>query len=128
MVDFSQITPNVKFDTIAREWRFKWSPDSEKQSLVEAQNVLESVLKEVKSVKGVKSVQRIVCGGEDEGTCCTALYAPNPIGVEVLYVHLKSTVSIDELRFGTAIFRPFSMHFAILRDGRLSGLQSRYCP
>ena len=54
----------MKFDTIAREWRFKWSPDSDKKSLVEAQNALESVLKEVKSVKGVKSVQRIVCGGE----------------------------------------------------------------
>ena len=59
-----QITPNVKFDTIAREWRFKWSPDADKQSLVEAQNVLDSVLKEVKGVKGVKSVQRVVCGGE----------------------------------------------------------------
>jgi hypothetical protein len=58
-----QITPNVKFDTIAREWRFKWSPDADKQSLVEAQNALESVLKEVKGVKGVKSVQRVVCGG-----------------------------------------------------------------
>jgi hypothetical protein len=59
-----QITPNVKFDTIAREWRFKWSPDADKQSLVEAQNALDSVLKEVKGVKGVKSVQRVVCGGE----------------------------------------------------------------
>ena len=59
-----QITPNVKFDTIAREWRFKWSADSDKKSLVEAQNALESVLKEVKSVKGVKSVQRVVCGGK----------------------------------------------------------------
>jgi UDP-2,3-diacylglucosamine pyrophosphatase LpxH len=53
----------VKFDTIAREWRFKWSADSDKKSLVEAQNVLDSVLKEVKAVKGVKSVQRVVCGG-----------------------------------------------------------------
>merc|ERR1711966_206069 len=57
------ITPNVSFDTIAREWRCKWSADSDKASLVAAQDALKEVLSEVKGVKGVKDVQRVVCGG-----------------------------------------------------------------
>ena len=57
------IAEGVEFDTVAREWRCKWSPDDEKASLVEAQKALESVLDEVKGVDGVKGVERIVCGG-----------------------------------------------------------------
>ena len=57
------ITQGVTFDTIAREWRFKWSPDNEKASLAAAQKVLESFKGRVKAVPGVKSVQRVVCGG-----------------------------------------------------------------
>jgi hypothetical protein len=69
------ITPNVSFDTIAREWRCKWSEDSDKESLVAAQKELEAVLKEVKGVKGVKSVQRVVCGGCLDFKVVTALDA-----------------------------------------------------
>lgn len=57
------IAEGVEFDTIAREWRCKWSGDDDKASLVEAQKALESILPEVKKVDGVKSVERIVCGG-----------------------------------------------------------------
>jgi hypothetical protein len=57
------ITEGVDFDTIAREWRCKWSPDADKKSLQEAQKALEAVVAEVKKVDGVKGVQRVVCGG-----------------------------------------------------------------
>lgn len=42
-----EITPNVSFDTIAREWRCKWSADADKASLVKAQDELASILSEV---------------------------------------------------------------------------------
>ena len=58
-----EITQGVEFDTIAREWRFKWSPDDEKASLALAQQTLKQFESEIKKVPGVKSVQRIVCGG-----------------------------------------------------------------
>ena len=57
------IAEGVEFDTVAREWRCKWSPDNDKASLVEAQKILDSVLADLKAVDGVKSVERIVCGG-----------------------------------------------------------------
>jgi hypothetical protein len=57
------ITPNVKYDTLAREWRFKWSPENDKASLSGAQTILEKFVSKIHSVKGVKKVQRIVCGG-----------------------------------------------------------------
>ena len=53
----------VDFDTIAREWRCKWSADGDKKSLAEAQKVLNEMLPTIKSIDGVKSVHRIVCGG-----------------------------------------------------------------
>ena len=58
-----KITEGVEFDTIAREWRCKWSGDNEKKSLQEAQKALNGVLDDVKKVEGVKGVQRVVCGG-----------------------------------------------------------------
>ena len=58
-----EIAAGVSFDTVAREWRFKWSEDGDKASLVAAQKALESVAARVKAVPGVKSVQRVVCGG-----------------------------------------------------------------
>lgn len=58
-----EITSTVKFEHIAREWRFKWSADSDKASLNAAQAQLEGVLAEVSAVEGVVSVQRVVCGG-----------------------------------------------------------------
>ena len=57
------IVDGVEFDTVAREWRCKWSGDNEKASLASAQKALDSVLAEVKAVDGVKGVQRVVCGG-----------------------------------------------------------------
>ena len=48
-----EITANVSFDTIAREWRCKWSPDEDKASLTACQEAIAGVLAEVKAVKGV---------------------------------------------------------------------------
>eukprot|EP00951_Prasinocladus_malaysianus_P047444 scaffold650489_cov41-Prasinocladus_malaysianus.AAC.1 len=58
-----EITSNVSFDTVAREWRAKWSTDDEKASLSAAQDLLSSVIADLKALPGVKDVQRIVCGG-----------------------------------------------------------------
>ena len=58
-----EVTKGVEFDTVAREWRMKWSPENDKQSLQEAQKVLEATLPEIKGLPGVKQVQRVVCGG-----------------------------------------------------------------
>jgi hypothetical protein len=41
------ITDNVQFDTIAREWRCKWSADGDKASLSSAQDAISEVLAEV---------------------------------------------------------------------------------
>jgi hypothetical protein len=50
----------VDFDTIAREWRFKWSKDNDKKSLAEAQKALNKILP---SLKAIGAVDRVVCGG-----------------------------------------------------------------
>lgn len=57
------IAPGVEFNTVAREWRCKWSGDNDKKSLVEAQEALNGVSNTLKAVDGVKEVQRVVCGG-----------------------------------------------------------------
>eukprot|EP00980_Cylindrotheca_fusiformis_P015088 scaffold4157_cov136-Cylindrotheca_fusiformis.AAC.38 len=57
------IVDGVDFDTVAREWRCKWSPDDDKKSLAEAQKALNEVLAEVKAVDGFKKVDRVFCGG-----------------------------------------------------------------
>ena len=54
------VVSNVQYNTIAREWRCKWDSD---ESLIESQNALTDVLDKVKSVDGVRDVQRVVCGG-----------------------------------------------------------------
>lgn len=59
----TQLTDNVSFDTVAREWRFKWSEDEEKLSLTQAQELLDTLIGDVQKVDGVQSVQRVVCGG-----------------------------------------------------------------
>jgi hypothetical protein len=41
----------------------KWSPDSDKKSLVAIQKELDTVLVQIKAIDGFKSVQRVVCGG-----------------------------------------------------------------
>ena len=69
----TQLTPSVSFDTIAREWRCKWSPEDDKASLEAAQQVLAKHLADIKAVKGVKSVQRTVCGGCLDFKVATAL-------------------------------------------------------
>ena len=57
------ITKGVDFNTIAREWRLKWSADDDKKSLAAVQQTLVLMQNQIKAVPGVKSVQRIVCGG-----------------------------------------------------------------
>lgn len=57
-----EIVTGVSFDTVAREWRCKWSADNDKASLAALQVLLNEVKVELKAVAGVKSVQRVVCG------------------------------------------------------------------
>ena len=57
------VTDGVTFDTIAREWRCKWSADNDKASLKAAQSLLDEYINQIKGTSGVKSVHRIVCGG-----------------------------------------------------------------
>ena len=59
----SKVTEGVEFDTIAREWRCKWSADDDKKSLQEAQKILEGALADLKALEGFRSCQRVVCGG-----------------------------------------------------------------
>lgn len=61
--NMATITTGVEFDTIAREWRLKWTPDNEKKSLATVQQTLDKFGASLKKVDGVKGVQRIVCGG-----------------------------------------------------------------
>lgn len=58
-----EICEGVSFDTIAREWRMKWSPDNDKASLVALQKLIDEVKPNIKQIKGLKQVQRMVCGG-----------------------------------------------------------------
>jgi len=53
------VTEGVEFDTIAREWRMKWSPEDDKNSLQEAQKALEGILGKVKKLDGFKSVRTV---------------------------------------------------------------------
>ena len=41
------ITPNVEFDTLAREWRCKWVADDDKASLAACQDALSTVIASV---------------------------------------------------------------------------------
>lgn len=63
MSDMIEITTGVQFNTIAREWRLKWSENSDKKSLQSVQQTLSIFENELKNIPGMKSVQRIVCGG-----------------------------------------------------------------
>ena len=53
------VTEGVDFDTVAREWRAKWSPENDKKALQEAQKVLDGILDEVKKLDGFKSASMI---------------------------------------------------------------------
>jgi len=70
-----EITSNVKFESIAREWRCKWSADNDKKALVDVQAALEGVLAELSSVEGSLSTQRVVCGGCNDFKVITKLSA-----------------------------------------------------
>jgi hypothetical protein len=84
------IAEGVHFDTIAREWRCKWSPDGDKVSLVAAQKALEAVIDDVKKVPGVKKVDRVVCGGCLDFKVCLPFASPidSPVAYsrDVLYM------------------------------------------
>ncbi len=58
-----KIAEGVEFNTIAREWRFKFDTKNEKKSLVSAQQTLNVFKPQLQKIPGVKSIQRIVCGG-----------------------------------------------------------------
>ena len=61
MVEFQPLT---RFDLISSSVRrCKWSSDNDKASLASLQKSLDAVIDDVKKVDGVKSVQRVVCGG-----------------------------------------------------------------
>lgn len=70
-----EITTGVEFNTIAREWRLKWSDDDNKKSLASVQQTLVVFTNALKKIDGVKSVQRIVCGGCLDFKVITALSA-----------------------------------------------------
>jgi len=69
------ITEGVSFDNVAREWRMKWSEDSDKASLAAMQKALDGVVEQLKALDGFKSVQRVVCGGCHDFKVITCLSA-----------------------------------------------------
>mmetsp|Transcript_5738 Transcript_5738/g.9051 ORF Transcript_5738/g.9051 Transcript_5738/m.9051 type:complete len:140 (+) Transcript_5738:176-595(+) len=71
--EMTKLAEGVEFDTIAREWRCKWSPDNDKKSLVELQKVLNEHIEDIKKVDGVKEVKRIICGNCMDFKVITAL-------------------------------------------------------
>ena len=58
------------------EWRCKWSDDNDMKSLQEAQKLLDGVLADIKKTDGVKSVQRVVCGGCKDFKVITSVEQP----------------------------------------------------
>jgi len=57
------IVAGVDFNTIAREWRCKWSEDGDKASLAALQKALDGANSKISAVAGLRDVRRIVCGG-----------------------------------------------------------------
>merc|ERR1712087_45039 len=54
----------VSFDTVAREWRCKYTGPADTSASLEAcQSLLAKHLPTIKAVGGVKEVNRMVCGG-----------------------------------------------------------------
>eukprot|EP00930_Biecheleria_cincta_P097213 TRINITY_DN88934_c0_g1_i1.p1 TRINITY_DN88934_c0_g1~~TRINITY_DN88934_c0_g1_i1.p1 ORF type:complete len:158 (-),score=26.14 TRINITY_DN88934_c0_g1_i1:102-575(-) len=56
------VCPEIHYNTLAREWRCKWSMDDQKRSLTECQRVLERAVPALRKVHGLLGVQRVVCG------------------------------------------------------------------
>jgi hypothetical protein len=75
IVQRAKITDNVEFDTIAREWRLKWSDDFDKASLTSVQQLLKKISPALSKIEGVKNVQRVVCGGCHDYKVIVALAA-----------------------------------------------------
>ena len=63
ILSMGKIAEGVEFDTIAREWRLKFDLKNEKKSLISAQQTLNVFKSQLQKIPGVKSIQRIVCGG-----------------------------------------------------------------
>jgi hypothetical protein len=89
------IVDGVEFDTVAREWRCKWSADNEKASLASAQKALDSVLAEVKAVDGVKGVQRVVCGG-----CLDFKVRRDIYYISIYYISILDSLAADSIYIG----------------------------
>lgn len=68
------IAPGVDFDTIAREWRCKWSDDNNKKSLEELQKTLLEFMPKVAEQSGTRT-QRVVCGSCKDFKVSTSLKA-----------------------------------------------------
>jgi len=58
-----EIVTGVTFDTVAREWRCKWSKEDSLSSLAKAQELLVYTKPDIEALAGVKEVKRVVCGG-----------------------------------------------------------------
>mmetsp|Transcript_23596 Transcript_23596/g.59994 ORF Transcript_23596/g.59994 Transcript_23596/m.59994 type:complete len:133 (-) Transcript_23596:127-525(-) len=59
----TQLCEGVDTNTMAREWRCKWSEENEKMSLTQCQKVLDNIIvPQLRDVHGLSSVQRVVCG------------------------------------------------------------------
>lgn len=71
--DEATIADGVKFSNIAREWRMKWSPDNDKQALVDAQRAVDKHIDALKATPGFRSLQRIVCGDCNDFKVVTTL-------------------------------------------------------
>ena len=54
--------PGVAYDTVAREWRCKWSADNDGASVGQVQQVWEAMATRVRAIPGVVRVQRMCCG------------------------------------------------------------------
>mmetsp|Transcript_12382 Transcript_12382/g.18017 ORF Transcript_12382/g.18017 Transcript_12382/m.18017 type:complete len:161 (-) Transcript_12382:32-514(-) len=72
-----QIVEGVEFDTIAREWRCKFSSEGNMASLVALQMALETVVDDLKEVEGVQSIERVVCGDCLDFKVITSVSADN---------------------------------------------------
>jgi hypothetical protein len=54
--------PGVSYDTVAREWRCKWSDAQGRASVGHVQAAWEAVAESVRATPGVVRVQRMCCG------------------------------------------------------------------
>ena len=94
---------------MAREWRCKWSTDNDKAALSAVQNILSKHTSAIKAVPGVKSVQRIVCGGCQDFKVIVKLekpdfdkFAASNFGPEAKFIEeLKATKGVTAVETQT---------------------------